>query len=395
MSAGSTNNLVMTVLILMINLIGSAGADSITIPLPIDGSDNSKPLSHYEILFIGNSHSSSNDLPDLVSALIEAGTADTTARSDLAPGWNYLVDRLNDGVTLKTLNSRSWTHVILQAQKYSSSGRYFYPTDAAEKWIRRVRNRNALPVLFPEWPRKGNTEEGPRVHQLHLDIASREPACVAPIGLAWEESIAQFPQLRLHAADGNHANLTGALLTAYVLYQVITLQDASLLPDLSDIGVDVDVQRNLRDIAASVVEQNHAECVGSRIKLDPEEFEFNVSATGESSTTTIAVSSSGNLPVTIQSITGPQEPFFLDPGSCARLPLTLFPAESCTLELKFEPRLEGLFLDSVALKTNHLSAPLVIDLSGYNGVVVPVLNRWGLMILALLLVGSVAILKKE
>jgi len=210
---------------------------------------NSSEVVDYEILFIGNSHSSSNDLPGLVATLIETGIPDTSVKSTAAGGWGFLDERLNDGKTNKTLISRPWTHVILQAQKYSSSGLYYYSTDAAQEWIRRIHAKNAIPIMFPEWPRKGNTEEGPRVHNLHVSIASKEPACVAPIGLAWEESIARKPELNLHAADGNHNNLTGALLTAFVFYEVITGQSAAELPYRADINVSEVVQEHLREVA--------------------------------------------------------------------------------------------------------------------------------------------------
>jgi hypothetical protein len=218
------------------------------------------PVEAYELLFIGNSHSAANGLPDLVATLIETGLPGKTANSAQAPGFGFLSDRLGDGVTQQSLDSRPWTHVILQAQKYSSSGLYDYPTDAAEIWIRLVKERNARPILFPEWPRRGNTEEGFRVHNLHLGIASRESACVAPVGLAWDESIASYPDLNLYAPDGNHSNLLGALLTAYVFYELFTGQPAVDLPYIPEIEVAADSQQRLRDVASSVVESNHATC---------------------------------------------------------------------------------------------------------------------------------------
>ena len=128
-----------------------------------------------------------------------------------------------------------------------------YSTYAAEEWIRRVRAQHAEPILFPEWARKGNTEEGLRVHNLHLDIASREPACVAPAGLVWEEVIRQFPTIELYASDGNHSNINGATLTSFVFYQVITRQPASGLPYIPGIGVSADIQRKLRETATAVI----------------------------------------------------------------------------------------------------------------------------------------------
>lgn len=235
---------------------------------PIANSISKTSKTHNELLFLGNSHSSVNGLPELVATLIETGTAGSTANAVAAPGWKYLSERLDDGVTQQSLKSRAWTHVILQAQKYSSSGLYSYPTDAAEEWIRRAKAQNALPILFPEWPRRGNTEEGQRVHKLHLGISARESACVAPVGLAWEESIARYPTLDLHAADGNHSNLKGALLTAYVFYQLLTGQSAAELPYIREIAVGADIQQNLSVVASVVVESNKATCadVGINIK---------------------------------------------------------------------------------------------------------------------------------
>ncbi|MCP4272799.1 MAG: hypothetical protein GY781_12680 [Gammaproteobacteria bacterium] len=217
---------------------------------------NNTAIGDFELLFIGNSHSSSNDLPYLVSKLIESGQPGIIANGFVAPNWGFLDELLNDGTTNKVLTNRSWTHVILQAQKYSSTGLYYYSTNAAEEWIRRIHAQNAIPIMFPEWPRRGNTEEGPRIHDLHLSIASREPACVAPIGLAWEESIARKPELILHAADGNHNNLTGALLTAYVFYEVITGQSAIDLPYKADIAVSEIEQEHLREVASYTVMSN-------------------------------------------------------------------------------------------------------------------------------------------
>lgn len=226
----------------------------------VESSDTFSRPDAYESLFIGNSHSANNGLPDLVATLIETGLPGKSANSTLSPGYGYLSDRLSDGVTQQALESRSWTHVILQAQKYSTSGRYHYPTDAAEIWIRRVKERNARPILFPEWPRKGNKEEGRRVHNLHLGISSREPACVAPIGLAWEESIARYPGLNLYDGDGDHSNLSGALLSAYVFYELFTGQRAVELPYIPEIKVSAESQQKLADVASFVVETNHETC---------------------------------------------------------------------------------------------------------------------------------------
>lgn len=204
----------------------------------------------YDVLLIGNSHSSNYGLPELIVTLLETGLPGKTATASDLPHWNFLAERLADGSSVNVLQSKPWTHVILQAQKYSSSGRYTYPTDAALEWIRLVRKQNAVPIMFPEWARRNNDEEGPRIHELHQQITAIEPACVAPVGLAWEQAKISSPKLRLHAADGNHSNLKGALLTAFVLYETVSGQLASDLPYVQSIKVNADIQAELREIAS-------------------------------------------------------------------------------------------------------------------------------------------------
>jgi hypothetical protein len=206
----------------------------------------------YSVLLIGNSHSSRGNLPSILQQLLESHSG-TAAKVKTAGRWAFLAERLEDKVTQKTLESETWTHVVLQAQKYSTSGQYTYPTDAAEEWIRRSRNVGAQPILFPEWARRDHVEEGARVHRLHMGIAAREPACVAPIGLAWEIMLDANPDIALHDRDGNHANRTGALLTAYVLYAAITGQSIAELAPTKIRGVSADKQILLRTAAEQAV----------------------------------------------------------------------------------------------------------------------------------------------
>jgi hypothetical protein len=201
---------------------------------------------------MGNSHTASNDLTSLVSDMVRAGKPGRTVAAVVAPGSMFLDERLNDDRSVALLRSQAWSFVILQAQKYSTSGQFDYSTEEAKELIRISRMQRAVPVMFPEWPRRG-VDETRRIYDLHASIAQAASACVAPIGQAWDLALARHSSLQLHATDGNHAAPAGTFLAALVLYATITGQSPLNLPPFPQYPVDVSLQETLRGIAAETV----------------------------------------------------------------------------------------------------------------------------------------------
>lgn len=201
---------------------------------------------------MGNSHTDFHDVPGTVSALVRTVRPGRTVMAEQAPGYLFLDERLGDSLTLARLNSRRWSAVILQAQKYSSSGLFTYSTSEAETLVRMARQQGAQPVMFPEWPRQGVSETR-RIFDLHVSIARAVPACVAPIGQAWDVAAVRAPDLVLHAADGNHSTPAGAFLAAVVLAATLTGAMATDFPAISLSAVDAATQQRLRAAAAEAL----------------------------------------------------------------------------------------------------------------------------------------------
>lgn len=205
------------------------------------------------ILFMGNSHTAFNDLTGMVADMVRAGRPGSTVAAVVAPGFQFLEERLHDPTSMSLLRGQKWSYVVLQAQKYSTSGQFEYSTEEARELIRISREQGAVPILFPEWPRRG-VDETRRIYDLHSSIAQVEPACVAPIGQAWDLALSRDPSLALYAADGNHSGPAGAFLAALVLYATITGQSPLDLPALPSYPVSASVQQVLRGIAAETVQ---------------------------------------------------------------------------------------------------------------------------------------------
>jgi hypothetical protein len=212
--------------------------------------DNSN-ASAYKVLLMGNSHAAA--LQTTLRRLLVLGQPGKPVDVQVSPGWGFLADRIDDVVSKQKLESELWSHVILQAQKYSSTGTNSYPTTAAEFWIRGAKELGATPIMFPEHPRKGNTWEGQTLWELHTGIAVRENTCVAPVGLVWDEVIFRDASLTLHQFDGNHASEAGVLLTALVFYQVITGQPVESLPRLSAFNIDPATEQIMKASVSSLL----------------------------------------------------------------------------------------------------------------------------------------------
>ena len=205
------------------------------------------------LLFMGNSHTQSNQLTNMVVAMVRAGKPGQTVASAVAPSSLFLDEHLRNARTMTLLRDQNWSYVILQAQKYSSSGETEYSTAEAKELVRISREQRAVPVMFPEWPRRG-IDETQRIYGLHVSIAQAAPACVAPIGQAWDLARDRDSTLVLHATDGNHSSPAGAFLAALVLYATITGNSPLDLPAFGQFPVDASVQQSLRAIAAEAVQ---------------------------------------------------------------------------------------------------------------------------------------------
>lgn len=221
----------------------------------VDLADATRPAD-VAVLMMGNSHTVGAGLPDQLQASLQAALPGRSVLVVVAPSSAFLDEHLHDDTTLALLGARRWQAVVLQAQKYSSSGQYTYSTAEAEELVRRSRTAGAVPVMFPEWARRG-IDESERIWALHAGIAGREPACVAPIPQAWEHALAEHSRLPLHAGDGNHAAPAGAQLTALVLMATITGVSPATLGDVPGGGHSTQ-QGQLRAAATAALAEQDA-----------------------------------------------------------------------------------------------------------------------------------------
>lgn len=193
--------------------------------------DRANDSDEIRVLFIGNSHSA--PIPRLLTKLFRKQQPQTKTRIQTARSFGFLADHASVPATLELINSGDWDFVVLQAQRYSTSGKYTYPTDGAIKLSKAANEAGAKIIMYPEWSRAGAPEEYKRIKAIHVAISEETGAQVAPIGEAWAEAGRLLDQKRLYAADGNHASEKGSFLNACVFYSMITNRHPGAKPGSS------------------------------------------------------------------------------------------------------------------------------------------------------------------
>jgi hypothetical protein len=172
------------------------------------------------VLFVGNSITYYNDMPDLVSRLADgdAGTKPLFAVSFTRPGWTLRQserdERLRD-----LLRDVAWDSVVLQEQSRLAFSSPSEVGGESVPYALRLQQlaaaRGARTVIFMNWPMR---YRGDLADQLEFER-------VAPVGPAWDEALRRRPGLDLLADDGYHPNLAASYLAACVFYATLTGRD--------------------------------------------------------------------------------------------------------------------------------------------------------------------------
>lgn len=220
----------------------ASAASSETDPAKVRDSD-------FSILFVGNSHTTFHNLPELLCEMIRHRLSGKTAYCrTISVG--HLKALAHDPRGQAELDAHPWKFVVLQAQEISTSGKFDYPRDVGLDFARRAKGKGAKVFFFSEWGLRDDPTNGPYHEKIYREMAEATGTEVAAVGRAWDSALAERPELPLHDADGNHQSRTGAFLTACVLCGRITGEDPAPLAAFPDPVVDEPTRKFLAGVAS-------------------------------------------------------------------------------------------------------------------------------------------------
>ena len=224
-----------------------------------------------EVLFVGNSYTFYNDLPNMVKQ-IALSFGDTLNYDQNTPGGATLQMHSTNTQTLSKISQQQWDNIIIQCQSQEPS---FSPSQVsndvfpyAQILIDSIESNSVCtePIFFMTWGRKHgdlqNCQSYPpictyagmqeRLRESYLDMTFNHNATCSPVGMSWKESIVQDSALNLYSPDNSHPNIYGSYLAACTFYATI-FKKSPIGSTYMPIGISHATSVSLQTIASNTV----------------------------------------------------------------------------------------------------------------------------------------------
>lgn len=193
------------------------------------------------VLFIGNSYTYYNDMPEMLKKLA-AGAANSEKRPiayrKFTPGGCTLKRHCDNAELRKAIADGGWDFVVIQEQssapaRHSATvARDTYPYARTLDSLVHAASPAAQVIFYMTWGHKDgcqarhdgypliDTYEGMqrRLADSYLEMAYDNDAWCAPVGLAWQRVRTERPYDTLYKPDRSHPSQLGSYLAANVIF---------------------------------------------------------------------------------------------------------------------------------------------------------------------------------
>ncbi|WP_420318624.1 SGNH/GDSL hydrolase family protein [Ekhidna sp.] len=177
-----------------------------------------------KVLFVGNSLTYTNNLPELVEK--EAKRQGIKVQSKMLAFPNYaIIDHWNDGEVQKLIQSEKYDYVVVQQGPSSQKeGRQMLIEDGA-RLQKLCAKHDAKLVYFMVWPSRTYYYTFEGVIKNHKDAADMNDALLCPVGEAWKAYFDRNGDFSLYGRDGFHPSPKGSRLAAKVIVDTLFEND--------------------------------------------------------------------------------------------------------------------------------------------------------------------------
>ena len=174
-----------------------------------------------KVLFIGNSHTYFNDMPELFArrcAELKGVKPDVTMLA--YPGrsfeWHW-----KEYVSCRfQLMYGGYDFCVLQQQGHPFPGEET-TMEFGTKLISMCLDHKVVPVVYMPWTEKDNIDNIGRVSRCYRRLASETGALLAPVGELFDVINRSHPEIDLYFTDGGHASVCGDYLSSLTIASVV------------------------------------------------------------------------------------------------------------------------------------------------------------------------------
>ena len=218
------------------------------------------------VLFIGNSLTFYNDLPQVVEKLSRTtGGARPVEAAMIARGGETFsghTERRDDEAPLKVIARGEWDFVVLQENGRLIARSTYDSFPFASRLVRAVREVDATPIFYMTWAYRDHPETHATIRTAYARLSSRLKIPVAPVGEAWRLARSTAPDLELFNPDGIHPSPQGSYLAAWVILSTIyRLADETPLgaPEGAEAGIAPEAANRLQSLARQALKADRLE----------------------------------------------------------------------------------------------------------------------------------------
>jgi hypothetical protein len=215
------------------------------------------------VLFIGNSYTASNNLPNIISDIASSVGDYLNTESSLIGGAT-LQTHVNNDNSNNLIMSGGWNYVVLQEQsQYPSFPMWqveqdVFPYAAQLNQLIHDYNDCGQTVFFMTWGRENGdvnncsnwppvcTYEGmdDLIQERYMIMANENEAFVAPVGAVWRYIRDAQYDIDLYTADGSHPSFLGSYVAGVCFYTALFQKDPLNIPwnedwNISEIDTEI------------------------------------------------------------------------------------------------------------------------------------------------------------
>jgi len=174
----------------------------------------------YGLLFIGNSLTYSNELPDLVKK--EAKVKGIKVNTEMIAYGNYaIMDHWDDGEVQILISSEEYDYVIVQQGPSSQAFGREILIEYGKKYSELCKAHNVQFCYFMVWPSLTYYETFDGVIKNHKDAARMNDAILLPVGEVWKKHFDETGEFDYYSSDGFHPSEKGSQIAAEVIVEYL------------------------------------------------------------------------------------------------------------------------------------------------------------------------------